>query len=273
MRAVAGILGNAILRERQDSESRTREATMRAHLESLPAITYIEYDDADSEYGYVDSYVSPQVETILGYTVDEWLNDFTADQWTENIHVDDRARVQELSESTAASGEPFIIEYRLRRKDGEWIWVRDESHLIGSSDGSRPSWHGVIMDITLRKQAEQQREFQAKLLEGISDAVIAYDEEMIVTSWNRAAQVLYGWTAEEVVGRPLPEALRYDPDDPAQSVIWDPFVEEMQGWRSKVIQRDKDGYEIPIETKGLPLLDSEGNPTGYVMVNREVADT
>ena len=70
----------------------------------------------------------------------------------------------------------------------------------------------------------------------------------------------------------LPEALCYDPEDPGITAIWDPFVEKMQGWRSRVTQHDRDGYEIRIETKGIPLLDASGRTTGHVMVNREVAE-
>jgi len=273
LKAVAAILGGAIHRNRLDQEARAKDLMMSSHLESLPLMTYIEYEDEDEEAGYSEAYVSPQVEQILGYTPDEYLNELSDEEWRGSIHLDDRALVDDAMEKALRADELSEIEFRFRRKDGKWIWVRDEWSRGETTEGMRPYVHGVMMDITARKEAEVQREFQAKLLESISDAIVAYDQEMIVTSWNRAAEVLYGWTAEEVVGQPLPEALRYHQDDPGVTTIWDPFVEKMHGRRSTVTQRDRDGYQIPVETLEIPLFDAAGRSAGHVMVNREVADS
>ena len=87
-----------------------------------------------------------------------------------------------------------------------------------------------MYDISERRRAEEERDFQARLLQSISDAVIAYDTDLTVTSWNRAAQALYGWAPEEVLGNPLPEPLRREAADAA---VWDPFVDALHGWRGQ----------------------------------------
>lgn len=62
----------------------------------------------------------------------------------------------------------------------------------------------MLYDISDGKRAIEERDFQARLLESISDAVIAYDADMTVTAWNRGAEVLHGRAASDVLGHPLP---------------------------------------------------------------------
>ena len=155
-------------------------------------------------------------------------------------------------------------------KDGRMLWIRDESTVVHDADGTPLCLQGVLYDISDRKRAVEERDFHARLLESISDAVIAYDTDMTVTAWNRAAESLYGIAADDVLGTPLPDAIRREQAD--VSTQWDPFVDAMGGWRGRSVHRDADGFEVTIETKCMPLADADGKERGWVMVDREVAD-
>lgn len=157
LRVFGRIFGSAIFRERLEAERRQAEAWLETHLANLPAVTYIEFNDADNELGYDEAYVSPQITELLGYSTEEWFDHTVLDA----IHPDNRQAVDEQSVRTAMSGEPYYAEYRMRRKDGEWIWVRDQCHLIQGEPGVRPYWHGVIVDITEAKRMEEQIAFLA----------------------------------------------------------------------------------------------------------------
>ncbi len=159
--AVAGIFGSAIYRDQLDFERRRAEAWLQSHIENIPAVTYIEYTNPDHPLGYEEAYVSPQIETMLGYTPDEWLHDEDLSLWAKVVHPDDKARVDEMAAKTSISGEPYVTEYRMRKKDGTWLWVRDEAHLVEGRDDIPPYWHGMIVDITARKEAEEQVAFLA----------------------------------------------------------------------------------------------------------------
>jgi diguanylate cyclase (GGDEF)-like protein/PAS domain S-box-containing protein len=161
LRASAGILGAAIYRERLDHELRRAESWLHSHVESIPAVTYIEYTDDENPLGYIDTFVSPQIEMLTGYTPAEWLRDPGRSMWPQLVHPDDREAVEELSAATSRTGEPFVAEYRLRTKGGEWAWIHDEAHLVSSEDAGPPYWHGVMVDITARKRAEEQVAFLA----------------------------------------------------------------------------------------------------------------
>jgi len=255
------------IRASKEAEDRLIEAQeqLRSLVDNIPAIVYLDPVDENAS----SIYVSPKVEQILGPTPEEWITNMSI--WREMIHPDDRDAAWDRYVGFRDSGEPLRSEYRMIRKDGRLVWIREEAEILKDEKGNPFLIQGLMHDVTEQKEAEEAREFQARLLESISDAVIATDAEMNVTSWNRAAQVLYGWSSEEMIGNPLPEALRHDPS--TLNAIWDPFVEEAQGWRGRTMHRDRDGYEIPIETKGMPLLDPAGNVIGYVMVSREVAES
>ncbi|MEX0989045.1 MAG: diguanylate cyclase [Actinomycetota bacterium] len=182
--AVAQMLGAAVDREEQARLLHETERRHRAHIESIPAITYIEDVDPDEPAGYGEVYVSPQVETMLGYTPETWLAD--GGHWQRVIHPDDYQRVWDESARTTETGEPFMEEYRVRTAWDEWKWVRDESQLVLDDGGKPVFWHGVLTDVTARKEAEAQVAFLAyhDPLTGLANRALF--EEMLEAALARA---------------------------------------------------------------------------------------
>jgi diguanylate cyclase (GGDEF)-like protein/PAS domain S-box-containing protein len=97
-------------------------------------------------------YVSSQIESILGYSAEEWCTD--AGLWRERLHPDDAERV------LAGEDEPNLDdegggynEYRLLHRDGHVVWIRDDALLVRGAEGEL-RWHGVLSDITQRKRTE-----------------------------------------------------------------------------------------------------------------------
>ncbi len=135
---------------------------LRRHLDSIPVVTYTEYPDADLPFGYAEVYVSAQIEPMLGYTPQEWVEDDDMDRWIEVIHPEDRERYETAIERSARTGEDYEVEYRMRHKTTlEWIWVRDVARLVRVEGDAHPYWHGVMIDITVRKHLEEQIAFLA----------------------------------------------------------------------------------------------------------------
>ena len=117
------------------------EAKYRSLVELVPAITYTE--DLDSGRLFA---ISPQVETILGYTQEEWTGD--ANLWIDRIHPDDRNRVVAACELANRAREPYGQEYRMIARDGRIVWIHDEAALVRGSNGQPLCWQGVMRDIT-----------------------------------------------------------------------------------------------------------------------------
>jgi PAS domain S-box-containing protein len=146
------VAGTARLR-RGDKARRDAETRYRTLVEQLPLITYI-----DSPYTSDESavYVSPQVTTMLGYTPEEWCSE--PGFFAERIHPDDRERVRTLQRTSREGGEPLDIDYRFRASDGTYVWLSDSLTIVLDEKG-RP-WYsqGFALDVTARKEAEQDRE-------------------------------------------------------------------------------------------------------------------
>jgi len=153
----AGLLshlsGVAHIHRRDASRRREAETRYRKLVEQLPLITYV-----DSPYSGDESvdFVSPQIETLLGYTQAEWHS--RPDFFVEQLHPDDRERVRTLQAAARETGEALDIEYRLRARDGSYVWLWDSYTVVRDASGAPWYSQGFALDITARKHAEDDRE-------------------------------------------------------------------------------------------------------------------
>jgi PAS domain S-box-containing protein len=183
-------------REEAERARAQAEAKYRTLVEQVNAITYIAEIGINGQW----SYVSPQVESILGYTPEEWLA--IAHTWAELIHPDDLATVK-AAEEASAKGEPFQAEYRVRRKDGREVWVNDTGVVV-QGNNSHPVMEGIIVDITERKVLETQLQ-QSRKMEAVGRLAggIAHD-------FNNLLTIITGYT-DLALSRPtVPLDLRND---------------------------------------------------------------
>jgi diguanylate cyclase (GGDEF)-like protein/PAS domain S-box-containing protein len=151
----AGTIGGAIARDRAVTEAVAAEDRFRVLVEHAPAVVYIDaLDDTASTV-----YMSPQIEALTGYTVEEWQAD--DELWPKLLHPDDREMALEKTARHNETGEPFAMEYRLTARDGRTVWVHDEAVMVRASDGTPLYSQGLMQDVTAAKEAEQQIEFLA----------------------------------------------------------------------------------------------------------------
>lgn len=121
------------------------------------------------------------------------------------------------------------------------------------------------------KQAQQQIEYQAYLLENVNDAVIGSDQNSIIRFWNSGAENLLGWTAAEVVGRPGREILQSEFPHTDRATVMKVLTEKGR-WKGDTLLRHKDGSKVFIESSSITLHDDTGVITGYVSVNRDITE-
>jgi PAS domain S-box-containing protein len=132
---------------------RDTEQRYRTLVEELPAITFIEAPAPDAPRETRLTYVSPQVEALLGYTSEELTSDPTSFERT--VHPGDRERVIEANVRSEETGEPFDQVYRRITKDGRVVWLHTRAVLVRNDDGSPRYWHGMSLDISERMRAEE----------------------------------------------------------------------------------------------------------------------
>jgi PAS domain S-box-containing protein len=140
-----------------------------------------------------------------------------------------------------------------------------------------PSEEGLSVynrDITERKEAEEQLAYHAYLLENVHDAVIATDEQLLVTAWNKGAQEMYGWRADEVLGRNLWEVVPSDLSEEQRAHALRELSERGR-FRTEAMTYGKDG--TPVYTEGITIAlrgeqEEEGQITGYVSIRRDITE-
>jgi PAS domain S-box-containing protein len=148
-----GVMLDITQAKETELQLREAEARHRALVEHIPAVTYIDATDPDNPMHTRLVYVSPQVESMFGYPVDEWLGEL--DGWKNAIHPQDRERIVSDDLRANATGQTFREEYRVVTKDGAVVWVHDESVAFRDDEGRLRFWQGVMFDITERKLAEE----------------------------------------------------------------------------------------------------------------------
>jgi PAS domain S-box-containing protein len=129
----------------------------------------------------------------------------------------------------------------------------------------------IFSDITDRKKSEERIIYQAMLLDEVNDAIIASDKSGKITSWNPAAERLYGWKAQEVLGLPFDEVVQFG----FSGITREKLREELERenfWRGEIVNYSKDGKELNIDSSIAVVRDLNGNPTGSVAINRDITE-
>jgi diguanylate cyclase (GGDEF)-like protein/PAS domain S-box-containing protein len=121
----------------------------RALIEEIPALTYVAWaDEAGSR-----AYVSPQLQSMTGFTPGEWLAE--PDMWVRRLHPEDRERVLRQFRDACTTGGRFASEYRILDHQGRVVWWRDEGRVLPGPDGKARFVRGFVLDITEQRVAEE----------------------------------------------------------------------------------------------------------------------
>jgi PAS domain S-box-containing protein len=139
---VQNVLSHAVL-----SHADEAEAMYRSLVDLVPAIKYVEALDTRRTFS-----ISPQIESVLGFTPEEWLGD--ALRWENRLHPDDKERIVASCAQANETREPWRGEYRVIAKDGRTVWIHDQAVVVRGTSGQPLCWQGVMVDVTAQRQAE-----------------------------------------------------------------------------------------------------------------------
>jgi PAS domain S-box-containing protein len=239
---------------------------LRELIEWLPAVVY----EADFGPGGAWRYVSPQIESILGYSASEW----TADPglWASRLHPDDRDDVIEIERSDselARGGELTLVsEYRLLHRDGHVVWVRDEARRVDPEDAA-PYWSGVLVDITETRVAQRalaaEYERYRALVDSLSACVYQSNgdrpgtRELVSPEGKR----LLGYSMEEWAADPGLWRSRLHPEDRSRVLLAEERQLQMEPgtpWVSEYRLLDRDGAVVWVRDRAVVAEGANGRP-------------
>jgi PAS domain S-box-containing protein len=211
--------------------------------------------------------------------VEQWVSD--KDLYAKVLHPDDRAWVLAEYARRRDSDEPFRAEYRMIARDGTVHWYHDEATVIRDETGRPAYFHGFLLDVTEQKhlaealrsseeQLRRQKQYVESLVEINPTAIVTVDRDGSVTSWNLAAEDLFGFSREEAIGRELDDLVAARSDLRGTAVSYEEVLRA--GRFHAVTQRDRrDGTLADVELTVVPVTE-EGESTGYLVIYHDISE-
>lgn len=251
----------------------TRDLTDRAYRAFVEATHAIVWSTDASGRPNADS---PTWREFTGQTETEWRE---SRAWGP-VHPNDLPHMQQAWTAAMANGTPLDVEFRLRRRDGEYVWMGARAVPFRNIDGSIREWFGVTFDISDRKQAQLERERAVDLLtttlRSIGDAVIATDPQGRVSFMNVVAERLTKWTSDEARGQRLHDVFPIFNEETG-AVVENPVDKVLRegvivGLANHTMLRRRDGSEIPIDDSAAPIRSERGVLEGVVLVFRDASE-
>jgi PAS domain S-box-containing protein len=259
---VLGIDRDITERRRAEAALQKAEAKYRTLVEQLPAATYI------VEYGEITNpiYVSPQIESIFGFTAEEWLAD--ANLWVNQLHPEDREKVLAEFSLRDELNQPIDLDYRIVTRQGRIRWIHDQSVLILDERGVRFG-HGLIFDITERKKVEEslersEKRFRALVEHSLEEvSLVSADGTLLYESPTTRRSL--GYSPGSFVGKDLFELLHPD-ERQATLKLLQQVIGEPGGYREVALRlHHQDGSWHWMEGVVHNLLDEPA--VGAIVIN------
>ena len=257
-------------------------------VEQIPAVIFMILLDGSMS----ETYVSPQLEQILGFS-GKWVEDPI--RWYHQIHPDDRARWSKDAAELLLTGKPLNSGYRVLARDGHVVWFHCEARQVNREDGQPWFIHGAAIDVSDLKRTEvallaetaererleeleiarqleigQQAESRlAAIVESSDDAIVSKNINGIISSWNKSAELMFGYTAAEAIGKHITLIVPSDRLDEEASIL----ERLRRGERIEhfeTVRLRKDGVRLNVSISISPLRNASGAIIGAAKVARDI---
>ena len=258
--AIAAHVALATQHKRAELERDSSEQRLRAILDNSPTVIFLK--DLQGRYLLVNRrheelFHIPRAD-MLGRTDKDIFPADTAGQ----LQANDRAVLE--------AGKPLAVEEQVPHDDGIHSYLSIKFPLEGP-DGRVTGVCGIATDITERKQLENASRHLAAIVESSDDAIVSKDLNGIITSWNQGAERIFGYTAAEVIGKPVAILSAPDRRDEMPRIL----AEIAQGRRIEHIEtrrRRKDGQIIDVALTVSPVRNAAGQIVGASKIARDISD-
>ena len=189
----------------------------------------------------------------------------------ELVHPDDRGLIDQMIERANRDRKPFALEFRITRMDGAERVLRTRGSVEFDEAGQPAKLLGSVGDVTTEVEARSARELLSRVVDSSDDAIITKNADGIITSWNRGAEQLYGYSAEEAIDRPIgiiaPQELREQQAEILRRVFAGEPIRHFETQRVR-----KDGRQITVSLTVSPIKDTNGRVTSASVIARDITE-
>ncbi len=253
---------NVFQRRQSEKTLESTEQKFRQMAENIHEVFWMSSADLSEVL-----YISPAYQQIWGRNCESLYTN--PKSFLEAIHPEDRERViANLQQNIKTE---FDIEYRIIWQDGTVRWIWDRSVPIYNQVGEVYRRAGIAQDISDRKQAEQKIRFQSRLLNAVEQAVIATDLEGNIIYWNHYAEVLYGWSAAEVMGRLVVDVVPAASTKEQAAKLMS-RLQVGESWSGEFLVQRRDGTTFPAMVFDSPIYNEQGSLIGIVGVSVDITE-
>jgi len=248
--------------DRKRAEEAVREGAERLQL-ALAAGTLGDWSwDARTDLFSVGA----RAAEILGLSA---TSPVTRAQIQERMSRHDREQANVAFQEALATRSDYNVEFRIELPGGHHRWVAARGRGLYADNGLALGMAGVAQDISDRKQAEEIRILLAAVVASSDDAIISKTLDGIITSWNRGAQRMFGYAADEVIGQPVTLLIPPDHLDEESGIL----QRLRRGERIEhyeTVRRRKDGALLNVSLSVSPVRDVNGTIVGASKIARDV---
>jgi PAS domain S-box-containing protein len=212
--------------------------------------------------------VNPALARMYGYDSPEELM-ASVNDIGHLLYVNPERRT-EFKRLIEAQGFVERFEYEVYRKDGSRIWVSENARAARDASGAVIYYEGTVQDITERKRAEERSREQADIINRAHDIVVIrnFGDDRIMF-WNSGAERVYGWSAEEAIGRPMGELIFTEENNRAALVEQLLATGEFHG---EIKHRTKDGREVIVNSHVTLIRNEDGTPRSVLGIGTDVTE-
>lgn len=232
--------------------------TLKAIINASPIAIYLVDDKFRAQVW------SPAAELLFGWKAEEIIG-----KTLDYVPTEQQEESSAFWKQLRAGERLPVLEITRLRKEGTPILIRLATAATYDHMGNFTGIVGLAQDITAEREAHTQLEYQANLLQNVSDAIVSVDLKARVTSWNHAAERLYGWTADEVMGKPMRDFVNTQYINSSVEALTETLYDTGE-WHGEIAQTCKDGRVLSVQSSIVTLKDANGQAYGAVAINRDM---
>ena len=196
----------------------------------------------------------------------------SVEAFTACVFPADRDSVERASREAVARNLPYDIEHRVLRSDGQLRWVHERARVEHDETGAPCRLLGTVQDVTERHFAEEDRARLAAIVESSEDAILSTTLGGAITSWNRGAERLYGYSAAEVMGTRVPALVPSGSAEEEQARILESVAQGEPVHAVETRRCRKDGSLVEVALTISPLRDRDGAVIGASAIARDLTE-